>query len=731
ETYRALLARPLDEEVAAQSMLGLGTALLRDQAYSEAASAFRDLLAEHPDPGLTHDVAFLLGDALVAAGEPLSATQSYSATLAAGTVITAYVNQSLGGAWYAGGVYTPSIEAYQAAISEAPNPGFEVDIREKLALAQIALGDYDAAIDQYDAILRVAGVPAYRARIAHQAAETMLLAGEIEAGYARHRAVVEDYPTEEHAYSSLIELVEAGRPVDDLLRGEVDYYGGAYGSAVTALYRYILEYPDTHSGDAHWYAGLSFLEAVSTDLAVNEFELLIETHPENRYWGDAWLKLAEVHADQGETGEAVETYRAFVEAAPNHQLAAEALWEAAQLLERSGGVEAAAAAYLDCRAAYPEADVAAPALLRGGLQFYRLDELSNASAAWETLAESYPDSVYQPAALLWLGKLHLAQGDRAAAQAALEQANAAAPDEYYGLRAAQVAAAPNAEPFPRSAHTPGWLRQDRHRGDMRGQREAEVWLADWLELETSEGLGRLSPDLAADGRLQRGRELWKLGRFQKAKEELESLRRDTYSDALSQYRLALAYRDLGLYRSSVLCAWRLIGLSPVTRTVDAPPFILQLAYPTAYEDLVLENARQTGLDALLLFSLIRQESLFESFAASSASAQGLMQVIPSTGAEIAAELDWPPDYETADLYRPYVSLRFGTYYLAKQRERFAGRIDVALAAYNGGPYNAQRWLGRAGDDPDLFLETITFGETRLYVQRILEHYAIYRTLYGE
>jgi soluble lytic murein transglycosylase len=108
-----------------------------------------------------------------------------------------------------------------------------------------------------------------------------------------------------------------------------------------------------------------------------------------------------------------------------------------------------------------------------------------------------------------------------------------------------------------------------------------------------------------------------------------------------------------------------------------------------------------------------------------------MQVIPPTGAEIAAELGWPPDYETADLYRPYVSVRFGTHYLAKQRERFEGRIDAALAGYNGGPGNAQRWLERAGDDLDLFLETITFGETRLYLQRIREHYAVYRALYGE
>jgi soluble lytic murein transglycosylase len=731
ETHRALLARPLESELDAQSRLGLGAALLRDQAYQEAADAFRGLLAEHPGSEPAQHATFLLGDALVGAGEPLSATAAYNSYLRATTAITPYVNRSLGDALYAGGAYTSAIEPYQVAIVEAPNRVFEVDTRERLALAQAALGDFEAAVEQYDAILEVAAIPAYRARIEHQAAKTLGLAGETEASYDRHRIVVETYPSEEHAYLSLIELVEAGRPVDDLLRGKVDYHGGAYGPAVEALYRYIFAYPNTHSGDAHWYAGLSFLEAESTDLAVNEFRLLIDTHPGNRYWGDAWLKLAEVQALEGRIDEAVETYRAFVEAAPDHQLAAEALWEAAQQLEHSGRIEEAAAAYVDCRVAYPNADVAAPALFRGGLQFYTLDRLSDAAAVWGTLAQSYPDSPYRPGALLWLGKVRLAQGDQEAAQTALEQASSAAPDEYYGLRAADLAAAPTAEPFPPSTYGREWMRQAHRRADIRSQTEAEAWLADWLELETSEDLGELAPELAADGRLQRGRELWSLGRFREAKEELEALRRETSEDPLSQYQLALAYSELGLYRSSILCAWQLIGLSPVTRTLDTPPFILQLAYPTAYEDLVLENARETRLDALLVLSLIRQESLFESLATSTASAQGLMQVIPPTGAEIASELGWPPDYETADLYRPYVSLRFGTYYLAEQRDRFEGRIDVALAAYNGGPLNAQRWLERAGDDADRFLEEITFDETRLYVQRIQEHYAIYRALYAE
>lgn len=733
QSYRDLLDRRLDDETAAESQLGLGTAYLRDGQYTDAADAFRSLLAAHPATDEAHDAHFLLGEALVGAGQPLSATEAYSAYLSAGTVITPYVNRSLGDAFHAGGIYTSAVAAYQAAIAEAPHRPFEVDAREKLALSHAALENYAAAVDQYDAILEVAERRTYRARIQHQAAETLILAGQIEAGYGRHLEVVETYPTEEHAYLSLVKLVEAGRPVDDLLRGVVDYHAEAYVPAVAALYRYINAYPDTHSGDAHWYAGLSFLEADSPVLAAGEFQMLIETHPENTHWGDAWMELADTSIDRNQADEAVETYREFARIAPNHPRAPEALWEAAQLLERSGALDNAAETYVDCQARYPNSDYGPPALLRAGLLSHELGELADAAEAWKRLIDTYPDSSYHPAALLWLGKVRLARADLEAAEAAFERAHAADPLGYYGLRAAQMAADPETPAFPPTEYRPA-------RETTEAQAEAEAWLADWLELQEAEDLAELPPDLAADPRLRRGLELWRLGRFQQARVELENLRRAGYSDAVSQYQLALTYRDIGLYRSSILCAARVLHLSPITDALDAPAFLLRLAYPTYYENLVLENARRSDLDPLLIFAVIRQESLFESLATSHASAHGLMQVIPPTGAEIAAQLDWPPDYETPDLYRPYVSLRFGTYYLAQQRDRFGGRIDVALSAYNGGPFNAQQWLERASDpaaskpsteaDPDLYLELITLHEPRLYIQRIKEHLAVYEALYG-
>jgi soluble lytic murein transglycosylase len=717
-----------DQQIAQQAQLGLATAALRDGDYANATDAFHGFLASYPESDLTPDAHFLLAETLSALGEPLQAVSEYRLYLASRDAITAYVDDWIGDALYAAGEFDSATASYETAIAAAPLLSVELNTREKLALVHVAREDYDASLAQYDAILDRATIAAYRARIEHQAAETLLLASETEDGYNRHLRVVETYPTEYYAYLSLVVLVEAGLPPDDFLRGQVDYCAGAYGPAVEALYRYIETYPDTHSGDAHYFIGMSFLRAGSPELATGEFDTLIETHPDNRYVGDGWMGKAAALADQGKTDEAIETYRAFADAVPDHPRAPEALWRAARLLESEGEVENAAQAFMDVHIQFPNSDYGATALFRSGLQSYRLGELTDAAAAWDTLVEIYPDSSYHPAAHLWLGKVHVVRGDSEGAQAAFGAATSSDPTGYYGLRAADLVRDPLAPIYGPTTYVPSEARLGDEAAE---QAEAESWLAGWLALGNATGLAQLDPTLAADPRLQRGLELWRLGHYAEAQGELEAVRQGTAAGALAQYQLALLFRDIGLYRSSILCARQIVALSPAETALDAPVFIGRLSYPTPYEGLILDNAVRSGLDPLLVFATIRQESLFEGFVTSYAGARGLMQVIPATGDLIAVDLGWPPDYESDDLYLPFVSVRFGTHYLALQRDRFDGRSDVALAAYNGGPGNAQVWLENAGDDADLFLELITFSETQTYIWRIKEHMTIYQALYGQ
>jgi soluble lytic murein transglycosylase len=190
---------------------------------------------------------------------------------------------------------------------------------------------------------------------------------------------------------------------------------------------------------------------------------------------------------------------------------------------------------------------------------------------------------------------------------------------------------------------------------------------------------------------------------------------------------------LGLYRSAISAAREtltLAGLDDQTKSLMAPPYFSHIRYGLYYSDLVLPAAKDEGLDPLFVFSVIRQESLFEGFVSSAQGARGLMQILPATGASIATNYGWPVEFDPSDLYRPLVSVKLGAHYLASNQRLLDESPYGALAAYNGGPGNAVTWKQIAGDDPDLFLESVRFEETRDYIRSIYEIYIIYQRLYG-
>jgi soluble lytic murein transglycosylase len=164
------------------------------------------------------------------------------------------------------------------------------------------------------------------------------------------------------------------------------------------------------------------------------------------------------------------------------------------------------------------------------------------------------------------------------------------------------------------------------------------------------------------------------------------------------------------------------------QTLAAPAYFNHVRYGLYFQDLVLPVAQQTNFNPLFLFSVMRQESLFDKFA-SSPYAIGLMQITPTTGQLIADNLSWPPNYSQDDLYRPLVSLGLGTSYLMTQRNRSNGDLFMVLASYNAGPETAPIWRDLSGPDSDLFVEVIRFDETRNYIRSIYEIYCMYRSLY--
>jgi soluble lytic murein transglycosylase len=217
-------------------------------------------------------------------------------------------------------------------------------------------------------------------------------------------------------------------------------------------------------------------------------------------------------------------------------------------------------------------------------------------------------------------------------------------------------------------------------------------------------------------------------------------------EAYSAYRiLAERLRDRGdgaslaqlviylRYNSNANIAMRVSELLASIDRADPlkrPVLLLKIMYPTPFEGLVLQEATQRELDPLVMYALMRQESQFIPAAQSHADARGLAQVIPSTGEGIAEQLG-DTGFSTSDLYLPYVSVRYGTYYFASNLPSFDRKLLPGFAAYNGGPGNAARWLdGSALIDPDLYIERIDLFETEDYLRKVYQNYGFYRLVYG-
>ena len=716
-------------EPALRMRLNLGRWLLDAGDAASAVATLAPLVADlsvqadHPELPGAHT---LLGRAYALAGDALNASAHYSAALAANAVISPWLHVWLGDAALDARRLDEAAAHYQASLDSAPTLAQEFARREKLALANQLAGNYQAAIAQYEFILGQARLPAYRARITWELAQTLQAAGQADSAYRRMNELVATYPKSPQAFQALQALLNAGQPVDELQRGIVGYHNGAHQAAREAFRRAIALYPD-RANDVRYWAALNYLKLGSVADALRNLDQTLASNPAGApAAAQALGEKAKIYANAGDAANARDAFRRLIANIPAGRFGAEVMFDVAQTFARSEALfPEAARAYAAAEALQFDEARGPEALARAAALHYRLGQYAEVISATRMLTDRYSQAPQALLGQLWRGKARFALGDPAGGLDALSDLARKAPDSFEGARAAELINDPSRPPLSERP-----LQSLDRSQEAVEQAQAEAWLRDWLGLDASANVRDVSADLRSDPRFIRGSELWRLGFKLEAREEFEGLRTARRRDALAQYQLALFFRDIGLYRSSIGAADALMRLSPAGTPSGLPTFIAKLLYPTYFAELVLHHAQEFGLDPLLVFSLIRQESLFEPFAVSSAAANGLMQVIPSTGREINADLKWPPNYTTADLQKPYVSVRFGSHYLARQRRFFDGDLYAALAAYNGGPGNALRWKERSGGDPDAFFMAITFDETQRYIRALAANYAIYHRLYG-
>lgn len=661
--------------------VSLAKILLDDGQYAAAARQLDTYLLEAPATADARDAQFLLAEALKGEGQYADALTLYDAYLKQSSPAAAYAQMGRAEALARLG---------DASASSAGESVLESDLPKSIRLSFIATMAQalqstlpQDALAWYDRLGRESGNLADDALAIWQSAMIQRDLGDNSPWFAVWPTIIERYP----------DTPAAAEAVDDMPPYKI------VGDIIDPYYTGLVHY---EAGESK-LARAAFLESLSTNKSGDDPVLAARSS----------FYLAVLDERSSNFGSAIIRYGDAVEMDPSVDLADDALWWQGRLYEQQRRPARAGAVYERILSDYARSSYAKEARFRLALLQYDAEKSDEAAAAFGAIARVSKNDEKQRAQL-WQGKSLDAAGEDKDADAIWQSLVSAAPADYYGLRAAVLLG--------------------KGQGKLRDANISSTKEPDWAAIETwlsDTGAGEpaaAQQAFAADEHWNAGQTLLTLGMERRAGAEFDAVLQSSLGDPNMLYLLSRQFYQISQHGLSARAAARLLTHVPKAALATAPKDVWTLAYPAPYAEAFRDAAEESKVPNVLLLSLVRQESFFDPLAGSSAGAIGLTQVVPPTGAEVAAGLDIV-DFATDDLFRPQVSLRFGAHYLRAQLDAFDGNIYEALAAYNGGPGNAQRWARAAGDDVDRFMAEVEYSQTETYVQLVSENLARYRQLY--
>lgn len=338
---------------------------------------------------------------------------------------------------------------------------------------------------------------------------------------------------------------------------------------------------------------------------------------------------------------------------------------------------------------------------------FRQGRTEDARKGFENQLALYPDSAEIPAALYWRGRLAEEEGKPAMARAFYQKLSDRFRNYYYAELGRQRL---------KSLHAAG-------------DEPLQYALLDRVPpLSTSEKITASAPP-DDNLRYQRARLLSNGALADMAVRELQAAASEE-GGTWAPPEMARVYQDGSRYDRGIEIMKRATPNYFAVGIPDLPRSYWEALFPKAYWTDLRKYSTLNGLDPYLVAALIRQESEFNALALSHANAVGLMQLLPKTGKSVAKQVKMK-GYNAPQLYTPAVNLQLGTRYFKNVVDKYNGQFEYALAAYNAGTDRVEDWLAQGHyRDPQEFVESIPFTETREYVQAILRNASLYRQLYG-
>jgi soluble lytic murein transglycosylase len=713
-----------DSEMQARALYGLGRTYFLERDYYAAIDAFNRVIGQYQSSEYAAFSYYRLGQTYIEIEEFQQAINAFNQFIVFyPDQINAFVYQEIGDISLSIENFDQAIINYQNALLAEPenNPQY---LNLQIGKAYAGLDDHTTAIQYFNSVYDAAQDEYTRSTANLLSGQSYIELGLNNDAYTKFLDSVIKYPKAFDSFTALTILVNDGVPVDDYLRGLVDYYAGSYDAAIKAFQRYLASNPANNDGSAYYFLGLSHYFYGNPRNAIEAYDQLITNFPGNPYWTSAWDEKAYVQwVVLNEFTNAADTLLAYVNTARTSPDAASFLYEAGRVFERSGDLENAALNWQRMMDEYPSDSQSYRALFLAGISYFRLSRYEEALSVFQrnlVLASSPEDKAK---AYLWVGKCYQALNDQENAANAWRQGELSDPTDYYSIRSSELL----------KGQAPLTFNQNFDLGyDLSLEKqEAEKWLRSTFSIPAEIDLSILG-DLENHTRIKKIDLFWKLGLYQQVNKEAELLRDEFQTDIVNSYRIMNFLIDLQIYQPAIYICRNILNMAGLDdlSSLSAPIYFTHIRFGAYFRELITSSAAEYEIPPLLLLALIRQESLFNPYIFSSAGASGLAQIIPTTSQDIVGVLKWPPNFELSDLQRAEVSITFGAYYLNFVQNYLGGNLQSALAAYNAGPGNAEAWNALANNDPDLFLEVIRAQETQNYLMQITEFLNIYKLVYG-
>mgnify|MGYP002777872460 CR=1 FL=1 len=461
-----------------------------------------------------------------------------------------------------------------------------------------------------------------------------------------------------------------------------------YGKAAEAY----AKSPRTPRNLYRWGRGLQL--STKQQQAISIYKQLLAAYPNAEESGMALMRLARISKPK----EANTYLDRIVKNFPKQ--AGEALVAKANLLDSLNSKQSAAKARQLLLDKY--GDSAAAAEYRWQVaQEKAADKDYQAAARWaEVIPQRNPEHILAPRAGFWVGKWAQKLGKNEGAKTAFENVLSKFPQSYYAWRSATLLG---------------------------------------LDVGNFKTVRQMTPEFSSPQRVippagsPALKELYQLGQDSDAlalwQTEYNNPEKPTVAEQFTDGLMYLAKGEnlLGINKISTLEDRDLPTEKAEYEVLRKQLGYWQARYPFPYLPLIQTWAQQHQLNPLLVTALIRQESRFESNIRSVAGAVGLMQVMPSTAQYIAEKIN----VSNYDLENPQDNIQLGTWYMDYTHNRFDNYSLLAIASYNAGWNNVEKWLKRfKTQDPDEFVESIPFGETQGYVRQVFGNYWNYLRLYN-